>query len=55
MLLPVVLWGLAALARWKGAFVLRFFAGFCLVANGAYHGSPTHGRYLPRTPSTLLL
>jgi hypothetical protein len=33
---PLALWLLAAAARLPGAFVLRFFAGFCLIANGAY-------------------
>ncbi len=36
VLCPLALWGLAAGARLPGAFVLRFFAGFCLIANGAY-------------------
>lgn len=36
VLLPLVVWGLAAAARLRGAYVLRFFAGFCLIANGAY-------------------
>lgn len=34
VLLPLALWGVAL--GWRGAFVLRFFAGFCLIANGAY-------------------
>jgi hypothetical protein len=35
-LLPLGLWG-AAVGVWRpGAFLLRFFAGFCLIANGAY-------------------
>ncbi len=34
VLLPLLLW--AAARRMPGAFVLRFFAGFCLIANGAY-------------------
>src|SRR5262249_47830389 len=38
VLLPLALWGVAALLRLPGAFVLRFFAGFCLIANGAYLG-----------------
>jgi hypothetical protein len=33
---PMVFWLVAAKARMPGAFVLRFFAGFCLIANGAY-------------------
>ena len=36
VLLPLALWGLAAAVQMRGAFVLRFFAGFCLIANGAY-------------------
>jgi hypothetical protein len=36
VLLPLVPWVAAAALRLPGAFVLRFFAGFCLVANGAY-------------------
>jgi hypothetical protein len=33
---PVAIWIVAMLARMPGAFVLRFFAGFCLIANGGY-------------------
>ena len=33
---PLLAWGLAMAVRLPGAFVLRFFAGFCLIANGAY-------------------
>lgn len=36
---PLLLWGLAAVVRLPGTFVLRFFAGFCLIANGAYLGA----------------
>ncbi len=35
---PVALWSIAAGIRLSIAFVLRFFAGFCLIANGAYIG-----------------
>jgi hypothetical protein len=35
---PVLLWAAAAGLRVPGAFVLRFFAGFCLLANGLYIG-----------------
>lgn len=35
---PLLFWGIAAAARLPGAFVFRFFAGFCLVANGVYIG-----------------
>ena len=34
--LPLILWLL--LKRWRYAAFLRFFAGFCLVANGIYIG-----------------
>lgn len=36
VLLPLASWGLAVAIRGPGAFVNRFFAGFCLIANGAY-------------------
>lgn len=36
---PALLWRAAALAQLQFAFVLRFFAGFCLIANGAYIGA----------------
>ena len=36
VLLPLASWGLAVAMRGPGAFVNRFFAGFCLIANGAY-------------------
>jgi hypothetical protein len=36
VLLPLAAWGLAAALRLPGAYLLRFFAGFCLVANGGY-------------------
>jgi hypothetical protein len=35
-LLPLAFWMVAAWLRLPGAFVVRFFAGFCLIANGAY-------------------
>jgi hypothetical protein len=38
VLLPIILWGVLAVMRTPGAFVARFFAGFCLIANGAYIG-----------------
>lgn len=37
--LPVVAWFFARAMRWKLAFLLRAFAGFCLIANGAYLAS----------------
>lgn len=35
-LLPLTVWGAAECVRFSQAFLLRFFAGFCLVANGVY-------------------
>ena len=35
---PLGLWGIAAVSRGDWAFLPRFFAGFCAVANGAYIG-----------------
>ena len=35
---PVLLWSVVHQLRWKAAFLFRFFAGFCLIANGAYIG-----------------
>jgi hypothetical protein len=35
---PLLLWGVAATAGASWAFVLRFLAGFCLLANGLYIG-----------------
>jgi hypothetical protein len=35
---PLALWLIAVACRLGGAFVLRFFAAFCLVANGLYIG-----------------
>lgn len=37
--LPVAAWLVARAARWELAFLLRAFAGFCLIANGAYLAS----------------
>ena len=36
--LPLAIWAAAYAFRMRGEFVLRFFAGFCLIANGAYIG-----------------
>ena len=35
---PVLLWLIVRLFQWRTAYLFRFFAGFCLVANGAYIG-----------------
>ena len=40
---PLVLWALVAGLRMPGAFVLRFFSGFCLLANGRYIGVGSFG------------
>jgi hypothetical protein len=37
-LAPLLAWVVAAGRRWRHAYLLRFFAGFCLIANGAYLG-----------------
>ncbi len=34
--LPLLGWWLARWLRWRCQFVLRFFAGFCLLVNGLY-------------------
>lgn len=41
---PLLVWGMAASLGASWAFVLRFFAGFCLVANGLYIGVGAFGR-----------
>lgn len=38
VLLPVAAWLLAEWLQFSGAFLLRFFAGVCLLANGVYIG-----------------
>lgn len=42
-LLPLAAWGLATALRWPWAYLPRFFAGFCLVANGAYIAGGSFG------------
>jgi hypothetical protein len=44
VVLPLIAWAAAARWRMPGAFVLRFFAGFCLIANGAYIAGGSIGR-----------
>jgi hypothetical protein len=44
VLVPLVAWQLAAAVHVRVAFLLRFFAGFCLVANGLYLGLGSFGR-----------
>ena len=36
--IPLLLWAIAAVARLSVTFLFRFFAGFCLIANGLYIG-----------------
>ncbi len=38
-LLPLALWGLLQLLKCSRAYLARFLAAFCLVANGAYIGA----------------
>jgi len=38
VLLPVFAWAIAVASHRPLAYLLRFFAGFCLIANGAYIG-----------------
>jgi hypothetical protein len=38
VLIPLLVWMIAKAARWHVEFILRFFAGFCLIANGLYIG-----------------
>jgi len=42
-LFPLMAFGLAAAFRAPGLYLFRFFAGFCLIANGVYIGA---GRFL---------
>ena len=37
-LVPLILWGICRIMCARFAFLMRFFAGFCLIANGAYIG-----------------
>lgn len=43
VLLPAVAYAVSQAARFRGAFLVRFFAGFCLIANGAYIGAGSFG------------
>jgi hypothetical protein len=38
-LLPLIAFGAASVSRAPGVYLFRFFAGFCLVANGVYIGT----------------
>jgi hypothetical protein len=41
---PLAAWSVIAACRWPWAYLLRIFAGFCLVANGAYIAVGSFGR-----------
>jgi hypothetical protein len=41
---PLCAWAIAEAAKVSVAYLLRFFAGFCLIANGAYIGAGSFGR-----------
>jgi hypothetical protein len=43
ILLPLAGWAIAARLRFRGSFLLRFFAGFCCIANGLYIGLGSFG------------
>jgi hypothetical protein len=38
-LIPLIAFGAASISRAPGVYLFRFFAGFCLVANGVYIGT----------------
>jgi hypothetical protein len=38
VIVPLSTWSLAIPIRWQRVWLLRFFAGFCLLANGIYIG-----------------
>ncbi|MEX1098177.1 MAG: hypothetical protein WED34_19190 [Planctomycetales bacterium] len=42
--LPLLIWAVFAAARIPGVYLWRFFAGFCLIANGAYIGAGSFER-----------
>ena len=44
VLLPLAAWAVARSIRFRLIYLLRFFAGFCLVANGAYIGGGSLAR-----------
>jgi len=44
VVIPLLVWAVAVVVRLPGAFALRFFAGFCLLANGLYIALGSLGR-----------
>jgi hypothetical protein len=50
--LPLLVWLVGKKVGWPGTYLIRFFAGFCLVANGVYLGIGSFGR--AGDPSDLL-
>jgi len=43
VILPLTIWGLFRKFKIPGDYLARFFAGFCLIANGAYIGIGSFG------------
>jgi hypothetical protein len=43
-LLPLGIWGMASIVKMPNIYLLRFFAGFCLIANGSYIGFGSFGK-----------
>jgi len=41
--IPLLFWGIAVVTRPSTSYLFRFFAGFCLVANGMYLGVGSFG------------
>lgn len=39
VMLPLLMYGAVFRAGWRTSYLFRFFAGFCLIANGAYLGA----------------
>jgi hypothetical protein len=44
IVLPILVWIAARLVRFRYAKLAQFFAGFCLIANGAYIGGGSFAR-----------
>ncbi len=44
VILPMVIWGIFWAAKLPGDYLARFFAGFCLIANGAYIAAGSFGQ-----------
>jgi hypothetical protein len=44
VLLPLLAWAILLCIRAPGLYLFRFFAGFCLITNGAYIGAGSFGQ-----------